>query len=170
MQIPATVIGFGLVVVGSAILRPLRARYLEQASKKISIDASKEIKLRYAIWYYIYPFLGFGGAILMGWATIHTKIPEAIFIYRIACVACFLGGIYLFYRQWTGRVTILDGTLTYKEGSDRSVIHAKDVLGFSSKGFIFLVQLKSEDIVKIPATFEHSEIILAFLNQAVFNK
>jgi len=106
----------------------------------------------------------------MGWAAIHTTIPEAIVIYKVACVVCLLAGIYLIVRQWTGRVTILDGTLTYKEGSDRFVVHANEVLGFSSKGFVFLVQLKSEDIVKIPATFEHSEIILAFLNQAVFSK
>jgi len=166
MQIPVTVIGFGLVVLGGAILRPLRASYLNQASKKFSIDVAEEITLRYATWYYIYPLLGFAGTILMARAAINESNSVRLTMDIAVCLLCLLGGIYLFYRQWIGRVTILGGTLTYKEGSDRCVVQANEVLGFESKGFVFFVYLKSEDTVKIPATFEHSEIILAFLNKA----
>jgi hypothetical protein len=166
MRIPVTVIGFGLVILGSAILRPLRASYLNQASKKISIDVSKEITLRCATWYYIYPFLGFAGTIVMARAAINESNSVRLIMDIAFCLLCLLGGIYLFYRQWIGRVTILGDTLTYKEGSDHCVVQANEVLGFWSTGFVFLVHLKSEDTVRIPATFEHSEITLAFLNKA----
>jgi hypothetical protein len=121
------------------------------------------------MWYYIYPLLGFAGTVIMGWAALHESNSLRLKVDIAVCLLCLLGGIYLFYRQRIGQITILNGTLTYKEGSDGCVIHANEVLGFSSKGFVFLVKLKSEELFKIPATFEHSEIILAFLNNAIAN-
>lgn len=169
MKVPVTVIGFGLVVFGRAILGLLRASYLKKASENVSLDPSKEIVLRYAIWYYIFPLLAFGGAIFMGWAAFHTTIPQAILIYKIICVVCFFGGFFLSYRQWTARVKIFEGKLIYTEG-DRWEISANEVDSVRLTGFTFIVKKRSEKIVRVPATFEHSEIILAFLKQSAVNK
>jgi len=170
MKIPVTVLGFGLVILGRVILGLMRASYLKQASVNVPIDNSKEIILRYAWWYYVYPLLGFGGAILTGWGVFHTKIPVAILIHEIICAFCFFGGIFLLYLQLTARVKIFEGKLTYTEASDRLEILSNEVDSVKLNGFTFIVKKRSEKIVHVPATFEHSEIILAFLNQAAVNQ
>ncbi len=169
MKVSVVTIGFGLVVIGRTILGFLRAVYLKQASKNVSIDASKEIVLRYTIWYYIYPVLGFAGSGLMAWGAYHSPFPRAVQIYEILSVICLLGGLWLLYRQWTARVKIFEGKLTYTEG-DRWEISANEVDRVTLNGFTFIVKKRSEKVVRIPATFEHSEIILAFLKQAAINK
>lgn len=167
MRFPVTVIGFGLVVLVSVILGRLRTRYLEEASENVSIDVSKEIVLRYAIWYYIYPVLGFAGCVLMAWAIhVGSPYPKAILIYKIAFLFCLGGAIFLLYRQLTARVRIADKKLIYTEGGDRREISADDVVRVSTSGFAFIVGLKYQKTVKIPATFEHSEVIFAFLQRA----
>jgi hypothetical protein len=148
----------------------LRASYLKQASNGISIDSSKKIILRYAIWVYIVPLLGFAGSILTGWAAFHSPFPAAILIHKIICVVCFLGAIFLFYRFGTGRVTIFEGKLTYTEGGNRREIYADDVFSFSFNGLSFLVKKKLDRVARIPAAFQQSEIILAFLKQAAVDK
>ncbi len=171
MRLPATVVGFGLVVIGSAILQRLRVRHLKEASESVSIDPSKEIVLRYAIWYYIYPALGFAGCALMAWA-IHagSPYPKAILIYKIAFLFCLGGALFLLYRQLTGRVRIADKKLVYTEGGDRREISADDVVRVSTNGFKFFIGLKWQKSAQIPATFKNSEIILAFLQRAAAKK
>jgi hypothetical protein len=170
MKIPVTVIGFGIFVFGSAIFGQLRASYLKQVSNEISIDSSKKIVLRYAVWVYIVPLLGFAGSILTGWGASHSPFPAAILIDKIFCVACFLGGIFMCYRFGTGRVTIFEDKLTYTEGGNRREVFANDVRRFSFNGLTFLVTKRSDRISRIPATFQNSEIILAFLKQAAVDK
>ena len=170
MNVPTTVVGFGLVAFGRAILGQSRAFYLKQASKSISIDISEEIILRYAAWYCTYPLLCFGLSVMFGvGVTQGSPYPRAIIIYKIACVFFLLGGLFLSYRQWKARVKIFDGKLIYTEG-DRFEISANEVDSVRLTGFTFIVKKRSEKVVRIPATFEHSEIILAFLNQAAVNK
>ena len=169
MEVSVVVIGFGLVAVSRTILGFLRASYLKQASENVLIDTSKEIVLRYAIWYYIYPLLGFAGSGLMGWGAFHSPFPRAVLIYEILSVICLLGGFWLLYRQWTARVKIFDGKLIYTEG-DRWEISTNEVDRVTLTGFTFIIRKRSEKVVRIPATFEHSEIILAFLKQAAVNK
>jgi hypothetical protein len=144
---------------------------LNQASKSISIDDTKEIVLSYAAWYYVYPLLAFGFAILMAWA-IHqgSPHPESLFIYKMIFLFCLLGGSFLLYRQLTARVRISADKLIYTEGGDRLEFLADDVVGVSLSGFAFLVNLKWQKTVKIPSTFSHSEVILAFLRHAEANK
>ncbi len=170
MGIPVTVIGFGLVVLGRAILGQLRANYLREASENISLDPSMEIVLRHAIWDYIFPVLLFAGGVFMGWGAYHTPIPQAALIYKTISAVCFLGGAFLSYLELTGKVVISNNTLTYREGADRRVINTNEVRDVRLNGFAILVKLKSDKVVKIPATFQHSEIILAFLKQAAVNK
>ncbi len=169
MKIPVTVIGFGLVVFGRAILGLMRASYLKQASENVSIDFSREIVLRYVWWYYIFPVLGFAGGIFMGWAALHESNSVRLKMDIAFCVVCFLGGFWLLYRQWTACVKIFEGKLTYMEG-DRWEIAANEVDRVTLNGFTFIVRKRSEKVVRVPATFEHSEIILAFLKQAAVNK
>jgi hypothetical protein len=169
MRVPVTVIGFGLVVFGRAILGLIRASYLNQASENISIDSSKEITLRYVWWYYIFPVLGFAGGIFMGWAALHELNSVRLKMDIAFCVVCFLGGFWLLYRQLTARVKIFDGKLTYTEG-DRWEISANEVDSVRLTGFNFIIKKRSDRIVRVPASFEHSEIILAFLKQAAVNK
>jgi hypothetical protein len=166
MKISAVVIGFGLVALGKVILGRLRAGYLKRASEEVNVDPSKEIVLRYAIWYYIYPALGFALSAIIG-ADIFTqtrvvriRLDEVFFLF------CFLGGLFLLYRQLTARIRIAERKLVYTEGRDRWEILADDVVRVSMTGFAFIVGLKWQKTIKIPATFEHSEIILAFLRQA----
>jgi len=167
MKIPVTVIGFALVVIGRTIFGYLRADYLRRASEEVSIDASNKIVLRHALWDYIFAIILFAGSVFMGWEAFHeTAHPEAILIYKVACVFCFFGGIFLSYLEYTGRITIFDGKLIYKEGPDKRIIHADEVFKVWLSGFAIMVKLKSEKVVRIPATFEHSEVILAFLKQA----
>jgi hypothetical protein len=170
MKVPVTVIGFGIFVVGSAVFGQVRASYLRQASEAISLEASKKIVLRYAVWVYIVPLLLFAGSIMMGWGAFHSPFPNAVLIYKVISVICILGGIFLLYRFGTGRVTIFEGKLTYTEGGDRWEILANDVRRFSFNGLTFLVKRRSDRITRIPATFQHSEIILAFLKQAAVDK
>lgn len=170
MKVPVTVIGFGIFVFGSAIFGQLRASYLKQASNGVSVESSKKIVLRYAIWVYIVPVLLFVGSIMMGWGASHSPFLNAVLIYKIICVICFLGGIFMCYRFGTGRVTIFEDKLIYTEGGDRWEVFADDVRRFSFNGLTFLVKKKSERITRIPATFQHSEMILAFLKQAAVDK
>jgi voltage-gated potassium channel Kch len=171
MKIPVPVIGFGLVVIGRIIFGRLYARFLNQSSESVLIDASEEIVLRYAIWYYIYPLLGFAGSVLMGWAIYQgSPHPESIVIYKIIFLICFFGACFLLYRQLTARVKIFSGRLTYTEGGDRWELLADDVTEVSINGFVFLVRLKWQKTVRVPATFQHSEIILAFFKQAARTK
>jgi hypothetical protein len=95
--------------------------------------------------------------------------PQTILIYKILCLFFFLGGLWLLYQQWTARVKIFDGKLTYSEG-DRWEISVNEVDSVRLTGFTFIVKKRSEKIVRIPATFQHSEIILAFLKKAAVNK
>jgi len=169
MKVPVTVIGFGLVVIGRAILGLMRASYLKQACENVSIDSSKKIALRYVWWYYIFPVLGFAGGIFMGWEALHESNSVRLKMDIAFCIVCFLGGLWLLYRQWTARVKIFDGKLTYTEG-DRWEISANEVDSVRLTGFTFIVKKRSEKIVRVPATFEHSEIILAFLKKAAVNK
>ena len=169
MKVPVTVIGFGLVVFGRAILGLLRASYLKRASETVSIDNSKEIVLRYAFWYYIFPLLGFALGSMFGWDAVSQNNSVRLTFDVVICAIAFLGGLWLFYRQWTARVKIYEGKLIYTEGR-RLEIMAHDVHRVSLTGFAFVVKMRSEKVVRIPATFEHSEIILAFLNKAAFNK
>lgn len=53
MNVPPTILGFVVVVIRGVVLGRLRRGYLKQASEKVSIEASKEIILRYAAWYYV---------------------------------------------------------------------------------------------------------------------
>ncbi len=167
MKIPVTVAGFGLVVICRILLGILHARYLKQSSEDLSIDDSKEIVLKYALWYYIFPLGCFGLGAVFGIGALHgSPHPEAIAIYRLASAFCFLGGVFLLYRQLTARVRIFGGRFTYTEGGDRWEFLAADVTEVSLNGFSFLVKLKWQKTIKVPATFQHSEIILAFLKQA----
>lgn len=167
MKFPVTAVGFGLVVIGSAILQRLRVRHLKEASKTVSIDSSKEIVLRYALWYYGYPLLGFGLSAFCAYDASHNpnNHPRQT-IGWVFSILMFLGGVFLLYRQLTARVKIAEKKLIYTEGSDRREISADDVVRVSTNGFAFFVHLKLDKTIKIPATFEHSEIILAFLQNA----
>jgi hypothetical protein len=168
MKFPVAIVGFGLVVMCRLVLSWLHSSYLRRASEGVSLKASKEIVLRYALWYYIYPVLGFAGSILMGWAIYQgSPHPESILIYKVIFWICLLGACFMLYRQLTARVKIIGDKLTYAEGGDRWEFLAENVIEVSLNGFVFLVRLKWQKTVKIPSTFAHSEIILAFLNQAV---
>jgi hypothetical protein len=169
MKVPVVVIGFGLVVFGRTILGLIRASYLKQASKNVSIDVSKEIVLRYALWYYLYPLLCFGLSAMFAWdAFTQTNVVRFRFDAAFS-LFFFVGGLWLLYRQWTARVRISGSTLIYTEG-DRWEISANEVDSVRLTGFTFIVKKRSEKIIRVPATFEHSEIILAFLKQAAVNK
>ena len=163
MRFPVTVIGFGL----SVILGRLRTPHLKEASESVSIDASKEIVLRYASWYYGYPLLGFVLSAMFGYGAWRgSPHPQAVIAYKILCVLALLGAIFLLCHQLTARVRIVEKKLIYTEGGDRREIAADDVVRVSTNGFAFIVGLKYQKTVKLPATFEHSEIILAFLQRA----
>lgn len=167
MRIPVVAIGFGLVVLGSAILGRLRVRHLKVASESVSIEVSKEIILRYAIWYYGYPLLGFVLSAFCAYDASHNpnNHPREM-IGWIAFLFCLVGAFFLLYRQLTGRVRIADKKLIYTEGGDRREISADDVVRVSTNGFAFFIGLKWQKSAKIPATFARSEIILAFLQRA----
>jgi hypothetical protein len=171
MKFPAVVIAFGLVALGKVFLGRLRAVYLNRASENIPIDPSKEIILRYAIWYYGYPLLGFGLSAFCAYDASHNPNNHARQIMGWAFfLLMFLGGIFLLYRQLTARIRIAEGKLIYAEGRDRLEVLADDVVRVSMTGFAFIVGLKWQKTIKIPATFEHSEVILAFLKQAADTK
>ena len=169
MKIPVVVIGFGLVVFGRAILGMMRASYLKQASANVAIDASKEIVLRYVAWSYIVPIIGFVAGFSFGYAALGESNQVRLGMDIAMCLIGFLGGFWLLYRQWTARVKIFDGKLIYTEG-DRWEIATNEVDRVTLNGFTFIVRKRSEKVVRVPATFQHSEIILAFLNQAAVNK
>jgi hypothetical protein len=169
MKVPVVVIGLGLVVVGRTILGFLRASHLKQASEHVSIDGSQEIVLRYAMWYYIYPLLGFAWGIFFAWVALHEPERVRFRFDAVLAAVCLLGGFWLLYRQWNARVRILGDRLTYTEG-DRWEIAANEVSSVSLSGFTFIVRKRSDKVVRVPATFQHSEIILAFLKQAAVNK
>lgn len=167
MRVPVTVVGFGLVVLGSFILGRLRVRHLQTASQTVSIDPSKEVVLHYALWYYGYPLLAFGLSAFCAYDASHNpnNHPRET-IGWIFFIIMFLGGIFMLYRELTGRVRIADKKLVYTEGGDRREISADDVVRVSTNGFKFFIGLKYQKSAQIPATFKNSEIILAFLQRA----
>lgn len=140
MKIPVTVVGFGLFVVGSAVFGQFRANYLRRISDEILVDSSKQIILRYAIWVYIVPLLGFGLASMFGWDALSQTNSVRFKFDVVFCVITFLGGIFALYRFATGRVTIFEGKLIYTEGGDRWEVSADDVRRFSFNGLTFLVK------------------------------
>jgi hypothetical protein len=166
MKLPTTAIAFGLVVLGRVVLGQLRINYLREASKDISIDPSKEIVLRYAIWYYVYPVLGFGLAAFVGIAAIHETGSLRVITYSLFSILCLVGGAWLLYQQSIARVKIGEGKLVYTEGSTRCEIGSDEVSQFSLNGFKFIVKRTSGKIAQIPATFESGEFIFAFLQNA----
>lgn len=167
MKLPVTLIGFVLVIVGSAILGHLRVRHLREASETVSIDPSKEIVLHHAIWYYGYPLLGFIFSAMFGYGAWRgSPHPGVATAYKIASLFCLAGAFFLLYQQLRARVKIVDKKLIYTEAGKRQEISADDVVRVSTNGFTFFIDLKWQKSAKIPATFEHSEIILAFLQRA----
>lgn len=169
MNVPIVVSGIALATLGRLVFGKLRAQYLNRASKNVSVDASSKIVLRYAVWYYLYPALAFGAAGLMAWAAAHSMILRISLIYKIMTAICLFGGIWLFYRQLVARLTISANMLTYTEGN-RIEVDAFDVDSFSLNGFEFIIKKRSQKVVRVPATFIHSELILAFLIHATINK
>jgi len=171
MKVPVTAVGFGIFVLGSAIFGQLRASYLRQASEKVCVEASQKVILRYAIWCYLVPVLCLVLSAFSAYDVSHHSNNQAREIIGAVCsLFMLIGGIFLFYRFGTGRVTIFEGKLTYTEGSDKREIYADDVFSFKFNGLSFMVKKKSERLAKISATFQHSEIILAFLKQAAVVK
>jgi hypothetical protein len=169
MKFPTTVIAFGMFVLGRLFLGQLRINYLRKTSKDVSLDPSKEIVLRYAIWYYVYPVLGFGLAAFVGIAALHETGSLRVITYSLFAILCLVGGLWLFYQQSIARVKIVGGMLVYTEGSTRCEIGSNDVSRFSLNGFKFIVKTTSGKIAQIPATFESSEFIFAFLQNASKN-
>lgn len=166
VKLPSTVAAFGFVVLGRFLLGQLHAHRLKAASESISIDASKQIVLRYAVWYYVFPLVLFilsGG---FGYAASQASRPQAAFLQKLLCLFALLGAIFLVYRQATACVKITENKLIYTEGGDCREVAADDVVSVAIKGFNFVIRLKWQKMAIIPATFAHSEIILAFLQQA----
>jgi hypothetical protein len=170
MKIPYGVIGFGLFVIGSAIFGQIRGSRLRQASEKVMIDSSKETVLRYEIWIYILPILMLGLGAFIVFVGENESIPVRHKMAVIFGLILILGGIFLFYRFGTGRIKIFENKLIYKEGGDCWEVRADDVLQYRFNGLSFFVKKKSKRTTRIPATFQHSEIIFAFLKQAAVNK
>jgi hypothetical protein len=170
MKFPVTIIGLGLFVAGSAILGQLCANYLRRASENTSLDSQEKTVLKYEVWVYLVPLLLFGWAVFFSHLARIEPNPVRFKIDMVAVLACFFGGAFLCYRFGTGKVTIFDGKLIYTEGGDRWEILANDVLRYSFNGLSFLVRKRSNRVTRVPATFQHSEFILAFLKQASVEK
>jgi hypothetical protein len=169
MKLPTTAIAFGVVVLGRVVLGQLRINYLRETGKEVLIDPSKEIVLRYAIWYYIYPVLGFGGAAFSGWSAFHETGSVRIAFCGVGFFLFLFFGIWLLYQQSIARVRIVGGKLIYTEGSTRCEIGSDEISRFSLNGFKFIVKTTTGKIAQIPATFESSEFIFAFLQNAAKN-
>jgi hypothetical protein len=167
MNMPVTVIGFILVVIGGAVLSQLRAGYLREASRKVSIDPSKIIELRHAIWAYSIPVLAFGIGLFLELTALHELNRVRIAMASAIGIAFILGSIYYIYSKSTERVIVSNDKLVYVEGSSRCEIPINDIESVSLVGFSFSIKRWSEERrISIPATFESSEVILAFLTQS----
>lgn len=171
MNISVVTVGFALVVLARIILGFLRANYLKQASESVSIDPSKEIVLRYALWYLVYPIGCFAISGFCAFDVFEHSNNQAREIIGVICALfMFFGGLFLIYQQISGRVKLFEGKLTYTEISDHWEVSANEVDRVTLNGFTFIVRKRSEKVVRIPATFKNSEIILAFLKRAAVNK
>ena len=73
----------------------------------------------------------------------------------------------MIFSQWGARITIFEGKLIYTEGSDRFEISTSEVSGFSINRGNFYIKRKFGKTFIIPSGFKSSEIIVAFLNQAI---
>jgi hypothetical protein len=154
-------------VVVERILVWLRLSYLKKQQKNIALDFSKEVILRQAFWSYLVELCG----LLM---SAFTLIP--FFISRGTapkCISCamfvifFSGTLFLFAARLKERVVIGVGRqLRYENGT----IHSDQIVRYSCNGYNFRITKTSGTTSKIPATLKHSQIVMAFLEDAVSKK
>ena len=165
MMIP--IIAFGSTAILGGILTQFRGRCLERASMNIKIDNSFSVELRPAPWAYCAPVLLAALALFVGGAGIREG-HGLMFFCSIVFLLLSAGAIFLWYRLRISHVTIFEGKLRYEEGADRVQISFGDVVKVSLEWFTFYVGLASGHTVSIPANFQSSEIIWAFLRAAAF--
>jgi len=145
--------------------RWLRVIYLKSIQHKVSIDYSKEVILRYAYWshFVLYILLIFFFYCMTQAALYHlnsTKILEMFLL--TSFIPLFV--VFALVPRLKVRVIIGIGRqLKYQNGT----IHSDQIVKYSCDGYNFQITKKNGTLSKIPATLKHSEIVMAFLEDAV---
>jgi hypothetical protein len=154
-------------VVVERILVWLRLAYLRKQQKKVELDFNKEVVLRQAFWSYLVELCG-----LLMCAFILTMLfitpgtmPKCIAFTMF--VIFFTGTLFLFSARLKERFVIGVGRqLRYENGT----IHSDQIVSYSCDGYYFQITKIKGTTSKIPATLKRSEIVMAFLEEAVSKK
>jgi hypothetical protein len=93
------------------------------------------------------------------------KQPGIVLAAGIAA-SMFLAGAWWFRNLLGARLIISQGTLVWTEGKEKAKIAVDEVAEVSIYWFYFQVDLRNGKRLLIPATFQSSEIVLAFLRWA----
>jgi hypothetical protein len=163
MLIPS--IAFASTTILGGVLTQIRARYLKRASMAIKIDKSYHAELRTAGWAYAGLVLPLALGLFVGIAGMHEKRGLMYFTTLIS-LALIAGAAFLWHRLRISHVVISEGKLCYEEGADKVQISFGDVTSVSLRWFTFDVKLGSGVIVSIPANYQSTEVIWAFLREA----
>jgi len=145
----------------------LRLSYLKKQQKNVALDFNKEVILRQAFWSYLVELCGLlmCGFNLTMFLISRSTVPKCITF--VMFVIFFSGTLFLLSARLKYRVVIGVGRqLRYEKGT----IHSDQIVRYSCNGYNFQIAKINGTTLKIPATLERSQIVMAFLEDAVSKK
>lgn len=169
MKVDYPVVGGGIVATfGVAIWRGFLESNLRRGAERWTIDEKTHVELRTSVWAYVLPLLGLALAAFVGREAVNLRSNGAFAVGAIVAVLVACGAVYIIRDFVRARVTITADRLIYVgEGKTRE-IEASEVLGVQVIGYYDLrIRLRWDQHVTIPATFHRSDLIFAFLRQAI---
>src|SRR6185436_12481054 len=114
--------------------------YLERRSRDIEIEPSSSFRLRPAKWIYHAPLLSFALGVYFFLNVPWEKTGGRVLMLGLALFTG-LGGIWWFVNLLRASLTIADGKVIYREGSERREVVAADIKRVSLYWFWFQVEL-----------------------------
>jgi hypothetical protein len=161
---------FGLaLILMERIWSWLRLKHLKSCQRKVSIDYGKEVTLRPALWAYSLEISLF---ILFVWIQTGLHYPEGRIVSKLIMLVftliIMLIPVGLLVIHLRSRVVIGAGRqMRYFVGKYCRTLHFDQITKYRCDSYYYYITRKDGYTLKIPASFKHSEIIMAFLENAV---
>lgn len=147
----------------------LHLRYLKARQNKVSFDFTKEVTLGYAPWSHLYQMAGTGFCVWFFILVLSEQTPI-----RAKCIDVVMIILVLFFTIITllprlrARVVIGVGRqLLYSDGYRNEIIYSNQIAGYSCRTYYYYITKNDGNELKIPTALNRSEIIMAFLEDAI---
>jgi len=157
-----------LAAIGVAVWRGFFWSYLRRKSLRCTFDENTHLELRTAVWAYALPFCFLGIGAYFGWEALKER-DIGVFAFDLVLSLFMIGaGAYVTRDFLRARMTVTADRLIYKGEGKTWKIEASEVLRVKPLAYNYLsIHLRWDKRVSIPVTFHRSELILAFLRQAI---